>query len=169
MENLEENAVLSDGRMTEPHDNQEKDEDRLKLLEERAAVLKVRLERLEENVELSDGCTEENEDRLELLEERVAVLKVQNIELKNHLNYVIDGLNGVIRLLNNRYSASTLMTPIDTQPQLTVQQVYDMYQTQPPTEEGWQEMTDAINAAEEYEATTAQQLCNTINGLTDNE
>ena len=38
----------------------------------------------------------------------------------------------------------------DTQP--TVSQVYAMYQSQPPDEEGWDEMTAAIKAAEEYEA-----------------
>ena len=169
MEKLEESVELSNDCMKVLHGDQEKNEDRLKLLEERVAVLKVQLERLEDSVEISDGCTEENEDKLELLEERVAVLKVQNMELKNHLNYVIDGLNGVIQLLNNRYSTSTLMTPIDTQPQHTVQQVYDMYQTQPPTEEGWQEMTEAIKAAEEYEATPPQQLFNPINELTGSE
>ena len=38
----------------------------------------------------------------------------------------------------------------DTQP--TLSQVYTMYQSQPPDEEGWDEMTAAIKAAEEYEA-----------------
>ena len=156
-----ESVELSVDSMAEFHGNQEKNEDRLGPLEERVKELKVQLERLEESVELSDGCTEENEDRLELLEERVAVLKVQNIELKNHLNSVIVGVNGVIQLLNK--------VATDTPPQLTVQQVYDMYQTQPSTEEDWQEMTDAIKAAEEYEATPAQQLFSIINGLTDIE
>ena len=36
--------------------------------------------------------------------------------------------------------------------QLTLSQVYAMYQSQPPDEEGWDEMTAAIKAAEEYEA-----------------
>ena len=148
MEKLEGSVELSDDCMTGLHGDQEKNEDRLKLLEERVKELKVQLERLEESVELSDDCTEKNKDRLELLEERVAVLKVQNIELKNHLNSVIVGLNGVIQLLNK--------VATDTPPQLTVQQVYDMYQTQPSTEEDWQEMTDTIKAAEEYEATPAQ-------------
>ena len=40
-----------------------------------------------------------------------------------------------------------------------------MYQSQPPDEEGWDEMTAAIKAAEEYEA--RQKL--TVNGLTANE
>ena len=55
----------------------------------------------------------------------------------------------------------------DEQP--TVQEVYEMYQSQPATEEGWQEMTEAIKAAEEREAQPAQQLFNVINGLTPDE
>ena len=120
---------------------------------------------MEDSTELSDGWSEESEGRLELLEERVAVLNVQNIELKDHLNSVIDVVNSVTRLLNNIVASP----PADDQPKLTVQQVYDMYQSQPPTEEGWQEMTDAIKAAEEYEAQPAQQLFNVINGLTPDE
>ena len=149
------------------------DEDRLELLEGRVKELKVRLESLEDNVELSDpqGTLEEflddqekNDDRLELLEERVAVLKVQAIELKDHLNSVIDMVNSITRLLNKAVNNKEIT---DTPPQLTVQQVYDMYQTQPPTEEGWQEMTEAIRAAEEYEV--EQKLLNSVNGLTGNE
>ena len=47
--------------------------------------------------------------------------------------------------------------------------MHDQYQSQPSTEEDWQEMTDAIKAAEEYEAQPAQQLFNVINGLTTDE
>ena len=133
----------------------EKNEDRLKLLDERVAVLKVQFERLEESVELSDICLaefqgdqEENEDRLKLLEERVATLKVQNVELRDHLNTVIGTLNKMIQLMNKTF----VSPPIDNSPQPTVQQVYDMYQSQPPDEEGRQEMTDTIKAAEECEA-----------------
>ena len=149
------------------------DEDRLELLEGRVKELKVRLESLEDNVELSDpqGTLEEflddqekNDDRLELLKERVAVLKVQAIELKDHLNSVIDMVNSITWLLNKAVNNKEIT---DTPPQLTVQQVYDMYQTQPPTEEGWQEMTEAIKAAEEYEV--EQKLLNSVKGLTGNE
>ena len=46
----------------------------------------------------------------------------------------------------------------DNEPmQLTLCQVYDMYQSQPPDEEGWEEMTKAIEAAEEYEASLQKQ------------
>ena len=55
-------------------------------------------------------------------------------------------------------------------PQLTLRQVYDMYQSQPPDEEGWDEMTKAIEAAEEYEATLQKQqgLSTSVNGMTYN-
>ena len=56
-------------------------------------------------------------------------------------------------------------------PQLTLRQVYDMYQSQPPDEEGWQEMTKAIEAAEEYEdrLQKQQELPTRVNGLTQDE
>ena len=127
------------------------------------------MEKTEESVKLYgevEGRVREHQVRLEsleLLEERVAKLEVQNLKLKKHLNFVIGGVNGMIQLMNN--STSALMAAIDDQPKLTVQHVY-MYQTQPPTEEGWQEMTDAIKAAEEYETQPEQQLFNVVNGLT---
>ena len=156
MEKTVESVKISDDFTPQLHDNQ------LSLLEARVKELEVRIESLEDDEELSDVWAAESEDKLELLEKRVAVLNVQNTELREHLNSVIAMVNKVTRILNN------ITTPhADEQP--TVQQVYDMYQSQPATEEGWQEMTDAIKAAEEYEAQPAQQLFNTINGLTPDE
>ena len=152
MKKVVESVKISDGCMPELYG------ERLGLLEGRVKQLEVRIVRLEDDGELNDARAEESEDKLELLEERVAVLHVQNIELRNHLNSVIDMVNSVTQLLNN-------MTPQpDEQP--TVQEVYDMYQSQPTTEEGWQEMTEAIKAAEEREAQPPQQLFKVINGLT---
>ena len=37
-------------------------------------------------------------------------------------------------------------------PQLTLEEVYNMYQSQPRTEEEWEEMNKAIKAAMKYEA-----------------
>ena len=56
-------------------------------------------------------------------------------------------------------------------PQLTLHQVYDMYQSQPRDEEGWEEMTKAIETAEEYEAMLQkqQELPTRVNGLTQDE
>ena len=155
MEKVIESVKISDDSMPELHG------ERLGLLEGRVKELEVRIESSEDDGELADGWAAESEDKLELLEERVAVLHVQNIELRNHLNSVIDMVNSVTQLLNN-------MAPqADEQP--TVQEVYEMYQSQPTTEEGWQEMTEAIKAAEEREAQPAQQLFNVINGLTPDE
>ena len=157
MEKTVQSVKISDDFIPELHDN------RLSLLEGRVKELEVRIESLEDDVELSDGWTEESEDKLELLEERVAVLNVQNRELREHLNSVIEMVNRVTGLLNN------ITTTPHTDDHPTVQQVYDTYQSQPATEEGWQEMTDVIKAAKEYEAQPAQQLFNTINGLTPDE
>ena len=155
MEKVVESVKISDGCMPELYG------ERLGLLEGKVKEHRVRIWRLEDDGELNDGRVSESEDKLELLEERVAVLHVQNIELRNHLNSVIDMVNSVTQLLNN-------MAPhADEQP--TVQEVYDMYQSQPTTEEGWQEMTDAIKAAEEREAQPPQPLFNVINGLTPDE
>ena len=151
MEKVVESVKISGDSMSELHG------ERLGLLEGRVKELEVRIESLEDDGELADGWAAESEDKVEQLEERVAVLHVQNIELRNHLNSVIDMVNSVTQFLNNA----------DEQP--TVQEVYDMYQSQPTTEEGWQEMTEAIKAAEEREAQPAQQLFNVINGLTPDE
>ena len=165
MEGVEESVKISDDCMAELQRDQEENGDRLRQLEGRVKELEFRLGSLEDSVELSDGWSEESEDKLELLEERVAVLKVQNTELRDHLNSVIDVVNSITQMLNN-ISATP---PVDDQPKLAVQQVYDMYQSQPLTEEGWQEMTDTIKAAEEYEARPAHQLFNVVNGLTPDE
>ena len=50
-------------------------------------------------------------------------------------------------------------------PQLTLEEVYNMYQSQPQTEEGWEEMTNAIKTAEKYEASLPIRT----NGLTQEE
>ena len=51
--------------------------------------------------------------------------------------------------------------PEENEPmQLTLRQVYDMYQSQPQDEEGWEEMTKAIEAAEEYEASLQKKKNN---------
>ena len=62
----------------------------------------------------------------------------------------------------------------DNEPmQRTLRQVYDMYQSQPMDEEGWDEMTKAIEAAEEYEASLQKQQQQEppirVNGLTQDE
>ena len=127
-------------------------------------------------------------DLPELFEERLATLKVENAELRIHLNLVVDAVNNITRVWNEQVDQAIDNEPPDEvkvvdddddepamednePPQLTLRQVYDMYQSQPPDEEGWQEMTKAIEAAEEYEASLQkqQELPTRVNGLTQDE
>ena len=156
--------------------NQEENRCNVEKLEKRVSKLEDHLRKLEDRVEIID---EGDDKRLDLLEERVAVLNTQNIELRNHLNLTIDMLNNVTRFLNDLFTNKEQadeaiqvhevttshedMMNEDTQP--TVQQVFAMYQSQPPDEEGWDEMTAAMKAAEEREV--RKKL--TVNGLTSDE
>ena len=69
------------------------------------------------------------------LEKRVAVLKVQNIELRNHLNLTIDTVNNIVKILNGQGRTDEVATPME--------------EDQSPDEEGRDEMTAAMKAAEE--------------------
>ena len=110
-------------------------------------------------------------------EEKFRVLTVQNQELRDHLNMTIDVVNKVVNTLNQNsekqatYEVTTTATEEkeeeDDEP-LTLTQVYNMYQSQPRDEETWQMMTDAINAAEEYEMKHSKQT-DKINGLSKDE
>ena len=148
-EELEDKVELLDSFFTQLDGNQEENRCNLEKLEKRVSEIEVELE------------------KTELLEERVSVLNIQNIELRNHLNLMIDTLNNVVKILNSQVEEPAAATPHDENPdgellypeqdmdedaQPTVSQVYAMYQSQPPDEEGWDEMTAAIKAAEEYEA-----------------
>ena len=115
---------------------------------------RVNLEKLEKRVR------ELETDLPELIAERVATLKTENAELRVHLNLVVDAVNNITRIWNEQVHEGEQQTEvIDEQamednepPQLTLQQVYNMYQSQPRDEEEWEEMTKAIKAAEKYEA-----------------
>ena len=149
-------------------------------LDEELEEGRFNLEKLEKRV------TELETDLPELIEERVATLKTENAELRIHLNLVVDAVNNITRVWNEACSNNELVDEgIDNEPpdevkvvdddeptmedneppQLTLRQVYDMYQSQPLDEEGWEEMTKAIEAAEEYEA----GLPTRVNGLTQDE
>ena len=127
--------------------------------------------------------------RTSQLEESTEVLKVQNIELRDHLNLVVDMVNNITRVLNKTFNnneptdeaidEAIAVDDNDDEPatedneptQPTLRQVFDMYQSQPPDEEGWQEMTKAIEAAEEYENSLQkqQEASTRVNGLTQDE
>ena len=152
-------------------------------LDEELEEGRVSLEKLEKRV------TELETDLPELFEERVATLKTENAELRIHLNSVVDAVNNITRAWNEAFSNNEQVDEaIDNDevkvvdddeptmegnepPQLTLRQVYDMYQSQPPDEEGWDEMTKVIEAAEQHEASLQkqQELPTRVNGLTQDE
>ena len=139
-------------------------------LDEELEEGRVSLEKLEKRVTVLET------DLPELIEERVATLKTENAELRIHLNLLVDAVNNLMRAWNEAFSNNEQVDEaIDNDevkavddnepPQLTLRQVYDMYQSQPQDEEGWDEMTKVIEAAEEYEA----RLPTRVNGLTQDE
>ena len=180
-EDLEDKVELVECFYTQLDGNQEENRGDLEKLEKRVTQLEADLE-----------------SESELFEERVGTLKTQNTELRIHLNLVVDMVNNITRVLNKTFNnepadgamaidnTQTGNEPtdeaivVDDEPamednepmQLTLRQVYDMYQSQPPDEEGWEEMTKAIEAAEEYEASLQkqqQELSTRVNGLTQDE
>ena len=129
---------------------------------------RVSLEKLEKRVR------ELETDLPELIAEKVATLKTENAELRHHLNLVVDAVNNITRIWNEQVHEGEPEAVGDDDeqamednepPQLTLQQVYNMYQSQPRDEEGWEEMTNAIEAAEKYEASLPIRT----NGLTQEE
>ena len=181
-EDLEDKVELVECFYTQLDGNQEENRGNLEKLEKRVTQLEVDLE-----------------SESELFEERLATLKTENAELRIHLNLVVDAVNNITRTWNEACSNNeskkrnlqddTVSSSSDVEPtvsgedddeptmedneppQLTLRQVYDMYQSQPPDEEGWDEMTKAIEAAEEYEATLQKQqqgLSTSVNGMTYN-
>ena len=128
---------------------------------------RVNLEKLEKRVR------ELETDLPELIAEKVATLKTENAELRHHLNLVVDAVNNITRVWNEQVHEGEQQQqvevideqPVEDPPQLTLQQVYNMYQSQPQTEEEWEEITNAIEAAEKYEASLPIRT----NGLTQEE
>ena len=150
-----------------------------------------RVSKLEENFSCLENRVGELEDqqgeRIKQLEnidreyeEKFRVLTLQNNELRDHLNMTIDAVNNITKYLNNvleqqqqqqqqqqqRDDEVTCEKEEEDEP-LTLSQVYDLYQSQPRDEEAWQEMTNAINAAQEYEKQKQQDTI--INGLSKDE
>ena len=177
-ENLEADFKITDSCLSELDDDQVEDRDKIEKLEKRVTQLEAYLESVSES-----------------FEERVATLKTQNEELRIHLNLVVDMVSNITRVLNKTFNnnepadeirgntqadnkpADEVIAVDDDEPeeneptQLTLRQVFNMYQSQPPDEEGWEEMTKAIEAAEEYEGSLQkqQELATRVNGLTQDE
>ena len=130
---------------------------------------RVNLEKLEKRVR------ELETDLPELIAEKVATLKTENAELRHNLNLVIDAVNNITRIWNEATGDDDEQSTKDSEvlpeavgeqsmednevltllqdqpPQLTLEEVYNMYQSQPQTEEEWEEMNKAIKAAVAYE------------------
>ena len=113
---------------------------------------RVNLEKLEKRVR------ELETDLPELIAEKVATLKTENTELRHNLNLVIDAVNNITKIWNEAIGDEqsmedneVLTPPQDEHPQLTLEEVYNMYQSQPETEEEWEERNKAIKAAVAYE------------------
>ena len=128
-ENLEADVKLSDCCFNELDADQEEAGNKIDRLERRVTQLEVDLH-----------------SQQELFGERVATLHLQNVELRNHVNLLIDTVNNITRLLNSNIEQADVDEVDSNQSndeslQLTVQQAYDMYQSQPRDEEGWVEMT----------------------------
>ena len=130
---------------------------------------RVNVEKLEKRVR------ELETDLPELIAERVATLKTENAELRIHLNLLVDAVNNITRIWNEQVHEGERQPEVvdddddeqstEDSSQLTLQQVYNMYQSQPRDKEGWEEMTKAIEAAEKYEASLPIRT----NGLTQEE
>ena len=161
-ENLETDIEMTNCCFNELDADQEEDRHKIEKLEKRVTQLEADLESVPE-----------------IFEGRIATLQVQNIELRDHLNSTIDTLNSVVKILNGQVIDEEPVAEenpdgeliyskqdedkgedMNEDTQLALRQVYAMYQSQPPDEEGWDEMTAAIKAAEEYEARKK------VNGLT---
>ena len=130
---------------------------------------RVSLEKLEKRVR------ELETDLPELIAEKVATLKTENAELRHNLNLVIDAVNNITKIWNEATGDDDEQSTKDSEvlpeavgeqsmednevltllqdqpPQLTLEEVYNMYQSQPQTEEEWEEMNKAIKAAVAYE------------------
>ena len=116
-------------------------------LDEELEKGRVSLEKLEKRVTVLET------DIPELFEERLATLKTENAELRDHLNVTIDTLNNVVKIINDQVIAREpadgenpdddeddhhhYLEEVYTDTQPTLSQVYAMYQSQPPDEEGW--------------------------------
>ena len=159
-ENLQTDLKMSDCCFNELEADQEEAGNKIDILEKRVTQFEIDLQ-----------------SQYELFEERVATLKLQNVELRNHINLLVDMINNITNVLNGNIEQTDQVDEVDrTQSkdepmQPTVEQpnsmktpfFHDMYLSQPKDEEGWQEM--------EYEAglQKQQEFTTRVNGLTQDE
>ena len=83
-ENLEADVKMSDCCFNELEVDQEEAGNKIDILEKRVTQLEVDLH-----------------SQQELFEETVATLNLQNVELRNHVNLLVDTINNITRVLNS--------------------------------------------------------------------
>ena len=139
-DNQEENFERLDCFLFELNANQEEDRSKIEKLEKRVSELEVRMDKVEDDVELSvdQDALDEGDRKINLLEERISVLKIENIELRNHLNLMIDTLNSVVKILNSQVineepTDEATIPHEDTQH--TLKKVYAKYEVITPHED----------------------------------
>ena len=193
-EDLEDKVELLECFFTQLDGNQEENRGNLEKLEKRVAKLEGHLGKLQDRVEIIDEGDDKRlglmEERVAVLNVQNGELRDHLNLTIDMLNNVTTILNR--QFMNNEQADEAIQTETttphedtqhtlkkvyamyevttphedmceDTQP--TVQQVFAMYQSQPLDEEGWDEMTAAMNAAQEHEA--RKKL--TVNRLTNDE
>ena len=159
-ENLEADVKMSDCCFNELEADQEEAGNKIDILEKRVTQLEIDIH-----------------SQHELFEERVATLNLQNVELRNHVNLLVDMINNITRVLNGNIEQTdadevdgtqTNEEPEENEPsQLTVEQANSM--KNPFFHDTVQQaMTKAIKAAEEYKADLKEQQ-ERVNGLTQDE
>ena len=92
-ENLEQDVKMSDCCFNELEADQEEMGNKLDILEKRVTHLEWDLEPHISRLDIFNRTSQ--------LEESIEGLKVQNVELRNHVNLLIDTVNNITNLLNS--------------------------------------------------------------------
>ena len=180
-DDLEGNVLSHGAYFAEIETDHKEDRDKVEKLKERVAHIEQDLQPgLEKRFEAQqEELINQLEDADREYEEKFRVLNVQNEELRSHLNMAIDAVNNISRILNSLIEQKKISLVevnevttseddnqlLEEDEQLTLSQVYAMYQSQPQDEEGWLEMTNAIKSAQEYEEKQGVK----VNGLTQDQ
>ena len=171
-EELEENLEKLDCFLFELGTSQEEDKRKIEKLEKRVVELEAEFEKtevLEERVSVLKFQNIELRNHLNLTIDMLNnVVKILNStfideEPADEATEAItppttpedtqdEDTQHTLRKVYAMYEVTTPHEDMDEDTQPTLSQVYAMYQSQPPDEKGWDEMTAAIKAAEEYEA-----------------
>ena len=149
---IESNVKINDCGISETVADQEDADGKIEKLQERLTHLEWDLEPSISRLDIFKRTSQ--------LEESIEVLKVQNIELRDHLNLVVNMVNNITSVLNNEQVDEPVdeargNTQADNEP-TDEAIVVDDDDDEPATEDNepmqWDEMASAIEAAEQHEA-----------------